>query len=189
LDNRRLILSEALRLFSARGYDAVSVQEIAQAAGVTKPTLYHYFGSKHGLLSSLLAEHFHPFHADLQQAAVYGGDLPRTLSRLVKAYFEFAQQKRPFYRMHLSMWFAPPKSETYQAVVPYIREQRGWIEAMFIQAVQDHGNLRGHHKAYAITLLGMINNYIAFSQAENAELNEDLVHQAVKQFMYGIFAL
>ena len=32
--------------FMPRGYDAVGVQEIAQKAGITKPTLYYYFGSK-----------------------------------------------------------------------------------------------------------------------------------------------
>ena len=55
MDNRSKILSCALKLFSARGYDAVGVQEIVDAAGITKPTLYHYFGSKRGLLETLLA--------------------------------------------------------------------------------------------------------------------------------------
>ena len=50
LDNRELILNAALDLFYARGYDAVGVQEIVDRAGVTKPTLYYYFGSKLGLL-------------------------------------------------------------------------------------------------------------------------------------------
>ena len=43
MDNREKILNCALELFHARGYDAVGVQEIAETAGVTKPTLYYYF--------------------------------------------------------------------------------------------------------------------------------------------------
>ncbi len=39
-DNRTRILSCAIHLFYQRGYDAVGVQEIATAEGVTKPTLY-----------------------------------------------------------------------------------------------------------------------------------------------------
>lgn len=46
MDNKEKILQCALELFYARGYDAVGVQEIAETAGVTKPTLYYYFGSK-----------------------------------------------------------------------------------------------------------------------------------------------
>ena len=48
MDNIERILQCALELFYAKGYDAVGVQEIAQKAGITKPTLYYYFGSKYG---------------------------------------------------------------------------------------------------------------------------------------------
>ena len=41
MDNRERILQCALELFYAKGYDAVGVQEIAQKAGITKPTLYY----------------------------------------------------------------------------------------------------------------------------------------------------
>ena len=57
-NNRSKILDRALDLFSARGYDAVGVQEVADAAGLKKPTLYHYFGSKSGLLKTLLGAYF-----------------------------------------------------------------------------------------------------------------------------------
>ena len=36
------------------GFDATSVREIVEAAGVAKPTLYYYFGSKEGLAQALL---------------------------------------------------------------------------------------------------------------------------------------
>lgn len=44
------LLATATRLFAERGYDRTSVQEIVEAAGVTKGALYHYFGSKDDLL-------------------------------------------------------------------------------------------------------------------------------------------
>ncbi|CAM5586801.1 TetR/AcrR family transcriptional regulator [Streptomyces abikoensis] len=44
------LLAAATRLFADRGYDRTSVQEIVEAAGVTKGALYHYFGSKDDLL-------------------------------------------------------------------------------------------------------------------------------------------
>ena len=40
-------------LFAERGYDATSVREIVEAAGVAKPTLYYYFRSKEGLAQAL----------------------------------------------------------------------------------------------------------------------------------------
>ena len=44
------LLAAATRLFAERGFDRTSVQEIVEAAGVTKGALYHYFGSKDDLL-------------------------------------------------------------------------------------------------------------------------------------------
>ena len=59
MDNRQLIMEKALELFCARGYDAVGVQEIAEQSGITKPTLYYYFGSKQGLMETILEENSH----------------------------------------------------------------------------------------------------------------------------------
>ena len=49
------LLAEATRLFAERGFDRTSVQEIVEAAGVTKGALYHYFGSKDDLLHEVYA--------------------------------------------------------------------------------------------------------------------------------------
>jgi AcrR family transcriptional regulator len=45
----REMLRAAGRMFAERGYNAVSMEEVAQAAGVTKPMVYAYFESKEGL--------------------------------------------------------------------------------------------------------------------------------------------
>ena len=42
-DTKQKILDKALALFSSRGYDAVSVGEIAQAVGIKAPSLYNHF--------------------------------------------------------------------------------------------------------------------------------------------------
>ncbi|OEV03201.1 TetR/AcrR family transcriptional regulator [Streptomyces oceani] len=49
------LLAAATRLFAERGYDRTSVQDIVEAAGVTKGALYHYFGSKDDLLHEIYA--------------------------------------------------------------------------------------------------------------------------------------
>lgn len=44
----------ATELFTKRGYAATSVREIVEGAGVTKPILYHHFGSKEGIFHALI---------------------------------------------------------------------------------------------------------------------------------------
>ncbi|WP_051070209.1 TetR/AcrR family transcriptional regulator [Actinopolyspora halophila] len=49
------LLTAATRLFAERGFETTSVQEIVDAAGVTKGAMYHYFGSKDDLLYEIYA--------------------------------------------------------------------------------------------------------------------------------------
>ncbi len=76
MDTRETLLAKALSAFASRGYDAVGVQEIVDAAGVTKPTLYHYFGCKLGLLRAVLEEHHTSLSREVARAAEYQGICP-----------------------------------------------------------------------------------------------------------------
>ena len=51
---REEILEAANALFSERGYDEVSVEEIASSAGVTRGLVHHYFGGRKEVYIALL---------------------------------------------------------------------------------------------------------------------------------------
>lgn len=57
LQTRREIFFAAIQLVSANGYDNVTVAEIAEAAGVSKMTVFNYYGSKEDLLMSAPDQH------------------------------------------------------------------------------------------------------------------------------------
>lgn len=52
-ETARRILSEAEALFAGRGYAGVGLEEIADAASVTRGAVYHHFGSKKGLFEAV----------------------------------------------------------------------------------------------------------------------------------------
>jgi TetR/AcrR family transcriptional repressor of mexJK operon len=52
-DTKTRILEAATTLFLDQGYGSTSLDQIAAAAGVTKPTVYSHFGSKQGLLEAM----------------------------------------------------------------------------------------------------------------------------------------
>ena len=56
-ERRELIVEAAGRLFGERGYDGTRLDDVAAAAGVTKPILYRHFESKRGLYLALLVRH------------------------------------------------------------------------------------------------------------------------------------
>jgi AcrR family transcriptional regulator len=188
MNNREKILACALDLFTARGFDAVGVQEVADAAGLKKPTLYHYFGSKSGLLRTLLAENFEKLFDEVENAADYQGDVSTTLRKVVHVYFEYARLNPQLYRLQLSMWFAPAGSEAFKQAASRSQRQQDILELMFLRASMDHGNMKGRQRAYAATFLGLINTYISLGLNGYAELDQALVSNAVHQFMHGIFS-
>jgi TetR/AcrR family transcriptional regulator len=188
MDNRQNLLEIALSLFCQRGYDAVGVQEIVTLAGVTKPTLYHYFDSKRGLLEALLRQEEGRLLTRVLRAAIYQGDLVATLENIIGAYFEASKEHPDFYRMQLAMFFAPPDSDSNQAVRPFIDQQYEIVEEVFRQAAEDHGNLKGRHKRYAAGFLGTINAMIDLYLKEELVLSDELVYQTAHQFMHGIFS-
>ncbi len=188
MENRGRIIVCATRLFAERGYDAVGVQEIAESAGIQKPTLYHYFGSKEGLLRALLEESFAPFFEELSSASAYDRDVITPLSRVARVYFDFARQNPLLYRMQLMLWFAPPESTSYRAVAAINQRQQEIMEGFFLRAAADHGNMKGRQRAYAATFLGMVNTYTSLGLNGLVELDDALVHSAVHQFMHGIFS-
>ncbi len=53
---KQRILMEAIRLFAADGYEAVSVEKIARAVGIKAPSLYKHYRSKQDIFSSILRE-------------------------------------------------------------------------------------------------------------------------------------
>jgi AcrR family transcriptional regulator len=71
-ERRRQVLEAGARLFEAHAYEDISMRQIAQAAGISKPLLYHYFPGKLELFRAALAESA----AELQSVIEPAGDGP-----------------------------------------------------------------------------------------------------------------
>ncbi len=65
---REKILHETTRLFVERGYDGVSIREIAEACNITKAALYYHFVDKERLLIEILETGLDTFHQLLEDA-------------------------------------------------------------------------------------------------------------------------
>ena len=80
-DTKAKILREALRLFSKKGYDAVSVGEIASAVGIRAPSLYNHYKSKQAIFDAIFDDtekRYDDFAANLSvHIENADGDLPR----------------------------------------------------------------------------------------------------------------
>ncbi len=96
----------AARLFAARGYDATSVREIVEAAGVTKPTLYYYYGSKEGLAQALLTQPVSALIAALEREAEHG-DPETAPAAMLEANFAFCRDNPSRSKFLYALFFGP----------------------------------------------------------------------------------
>lgn len=78
-DTKQKILDEALRLFSERGYDAVSVGEIAQAVGVKAPSLYNHFPGKQAIFDAIVESTAARYEADTGKIDIHVQDAARDI--------------------------------------------------------------------------------------------------------------
>jgi AcrR family transcriptional regulator len=88
------MLDAAVRVFSQRGYHAASVDEIAETAGISKPMVYAYLGTKEELFRACL--HREGVRLIEALASAGGGDLPpdEQFWRGLRAFFTFVDSPR-----------------------------------------------------------------------------------------------
>ena len=214
MDNRERILQCALELFYAKGYDAVGVQEIAQKAGITKPTLYYYFGSKYGLLETLLTKHFTVLNEELERASFYEGDVGATVYNYVgeicvegiETFEEILDSLKDktilvldkcwdcwdkVYALLMAMFYSAKENEAYRAVKPLVKKFYSQIVHFFDAAEHELGNMNGRQEQFAIGFIGLINHYILLAcdrEGRPQQISEEKKRALVKQFMYGIYS-
>jgi AcrR family transcriptional regulator len=87
-DQRGAILAGAARLFATQGYSATSMNQVAEACGLSKATLYHYYKDKYALLFSIADTHVQRLQGIAAQAGEGGGEqrLRELIARLVQEY-------------------------------------------------------------------------------------------------------
>ncbi|AKH86664.1 TetR family transcriptional regulator [Streptomyces sp. CNQ-509] len=98
---REQILKEAARLFAARGFHGVGVDEIGAAVGISGPGLYRHFAGKDAMLAELLvgiSERL--LEAGRARASVRGPRPDAPLDALIGGHIDFALDDRPLITLH-----------------------------------------------------------------------------------------
>jgi AcrR family transcriptional regulator len=94
-ERERQMLEVAGRSFAARGFHAVSMDEIAAEAGISKPMLYHYFGSKEGLYVAYVRQQGSALLAGMRDATAPDAAPPDRLWEGTLAFLRYVDEHRP----------------------------------------------------------------------------------------------
>lgn len=153
---REELMRAALTLFTQRGYAATTVRELVEAAGVTKPVLYYYFGSKESLFLELMRTHFGRLEAVVDVYRTGNGSVRKRLMAMLDKGFAYVQQDQDFIRLMHAVYFGPPGEAPYFDFDAYHQRYHDLITRFFEEGI-DRGEFRpGNAGDMAWIVLGTV---------------------------------
>lgn len=98
-NKRERILASGLRLFANQTYQAVTMESVAEAAGVAKGTLYLYFPSKEALYLGILSDGLETVSKRYQATNDTRRDVGERLRRAIEVSIQFYDERRDLLRL------------------------------------------------------------------------------------------
>ncbi len=177
-ENAEHILHEGWLLFQLKGYRGVSINELCQRCGITKPTLYYYFEDKENLFVQVLQYKLHGFH----KATDTPGTLPERLEAVAILILDSFQTEYSTIlrdREHIK------KPENFQKIKEaFHRELFGPLQDI-MQSGIDRRELKGESsEVLTLIFLGIVNNFIG-KDRELHTRNDSLARMLIRYFLEG----
>ncbi len=120
---RQAILDAAEKVFGACGYSATTMEAVADAAGISKGSVYNYFKSKDDLFESLL-EQVVIYHKQASREFLTGpGPASEKMEKLLDYYFQRFAEFRPMLRLVMEFWATAARQQQEGELSRMLREQ------------------------------------------------------------------
>ena len=122
--SRELVLDAAERVMARDGFDAATVARVVAESGIPESSVYHYYGSKDGILLAVMERGAERFFADLPEPDRRTGRSSDHLRAVVSAAVEALERHPNFLRLLVVFAVQPPEAANgdVAAVVGHVRE-------------------------------------------------------------------
>jgi AcrR family transcriptional regulator len=134
------VIRAAALLFDARGYHAASMEDIAEAVGIRKPTLYHYFSSKDEILFGIHEEFIDLLIRRHQERLETTAGVERLIPELMADILELMETHRGHVRVFFEHHRELPAEQ--HAAIARKREEYEQMASRLIQRGVDEGRFR-----------------------------------------------
>lgn len=186
MENKELIIQNAINLFSKKGYEAVGVQEICDVSGITKPTLYYYFKSKAGILEYIANTKGKELFEKIQTSLTYNHDFIKGLTDVLKAEINFALENKDFFNLHCILLNSPNGSEEKNIYSKIIQDTENCFYNFFINSCNEFGNMKGKEFLYSNLFYNSVISTAALISKEKINYSEEIIYQIIHSLVYGM---
>jgi AcrR family transcriptional regulator len=148
-ERRDQLFEVALQLFGERGYRATTMDDIAEAAGVTKPLLYQHFSSKRALYQELVSTVSRELLDAIVQATAEAAGPRQQVERGFAAYFRLVVHREAAFRL----LYGRSDAEDEELGDALRRVEEAIVDA--IDPLIDAGLEPEHRRSLAYAVVGM----------------------------------
>jgi AcrR family transcriptional regulator len=181
------IIQEATRLFTERGYHGMSMREVAEACGVSKPALYYHFQDKDALFLAVLESYLEETARSLEQARTQSDNAAKQLTAMMTALFTQSVEQRAMIRLSPQEQKYLPNEARIRFSEQYHQRFIGQFEAV-LRAGMESGEFRPLEPAlHTWILLGMAYPFLISANLQESAFDpEALAGEIVTTFLHGV---
>jgi len=186
-ERRAQLLEVARKVFGNSGFHAVSMEDVAKEAGITKPILYDHFSSKKDLYLALLDEDLADLHEKVKQALDSPTGNRERIRRSFQAYFDFVDEQADGFRLLMQETVGAEKD--FRERVAEVRDRILSEVADLISRESGNRLDRDHAEIVALGLIGMAETNAQRHPGASAEKRQEAVELLVQLAWKGITQL
>ncbi|HEX2038199.1 MAG TPA: TetR/AcrR family transcriptional regulator [Acidimicrobiales bacterium] len=176
---RDQLLEVALEVFAARGFHATSMDDVAEAAGVTKPVLYQHFRSKRALYLELLDEVGSQLRDAITKASVEASGPRQQVQAGCAAYFRFVADHRNAFRLLFGS--GARRDVEFADAVRRVEEGIAETVATFIEADIDDE----HRRMLAHGVVGMAEGTSRYWLVNGHDFDPDVLARRIAELAWA----
>ena len=182
-DKRRAILHRSAELFAQFGYSGTSITMIAEACGVSKALLYHYYSDKEAVLFDILSAHLEELVVVVEKAAQAGRDPEARVHAIAAALLDAYRDAGAEHQVQIAnlKLLAPEKQEQLREMERLLVNHLSDALAEALPAI-GRGPLL---KPLTMSIFGMLNwHYLWFREGKGLT-REDYAHLVTHLVLAG----
>ncbi|MGM0884737.1 MAG: TetR/AcrR family transcriptional regulator [Bacillota bacterium] len=174
-ETKRSIIAAAIKLFGERGYESVTIREIAKEAGCSHTTIYIYYQDKEALLHALSMQPLQQFKTTLDSVAADMNLSPaEKLQRLNGLFISFCLENRSMYTIFFEVKSARVDDPEPDLEINRLRNEMFGIIVQLLQNfldIPEGERLLGFSRIYFYMLRGIVGTYTLSEESVDSIIN------------------
>lgn len=179
-EKRRKILETAARLFANRGYENVTLEEIAAKLKLTRPSLYHYIKSKEQIYFEIQMQALEQGFKALEEVLAHSDDPVERLRQAIKKHVDIIT------REHIVGTFRQNEMQLPPDMMNKILSGREHLENQYLKLIEDGveaGALKIRHRKLAVKMILGTLNTIPMWYSPQGELTSEEIGGSLAEFI------